>query len=100
MNERSTLAKARLRTLAAEADVHATLALRAAEAIRARPWPGVAVALLAGVALGAGRRSWRGAVVPIAIPLLGQLAAALLRSPDPSRRPAVVPCAARTRRAR
>ena len=85
------MAKARLRTLAAEVDTRPMLALRAAEAIRARPWPGLALALLAGVALGAGRRSWSGALAPLAVPLLGQLAAALLRPPDLSRGPTLAP---------
>ena len=100
VNERSDLAKARLRMLATEADMRPTLALRATEAIRARPWPGVAVALLAGVALGAGRRSWTGALAPLAVPLLSQLAAALLRPSDPVRRPTVAPRAPRMRRPR
>lgn len=100
MSERSALAKARLRMLAAEADARPTLVLRAAEAVRARPWRGVAVALLAGVALGVGRRSWRGALAPFTVPLLGQLAAALLRPPDLLRRPTVGRRAPRKRRPR
>jgi apolipoprotein N-acyltransferase len=87
-----------LRTLAADADTRPMLALRAAEAIRARPWSGVALALLAGVALGAGPRSWRGALAPFAVPLLGPLAAALLRSPGDSWRPSVAPRTPRQRR--
>ena len=100
MIERLELAKARLRMLAAEADTRPTLALRAAEAVRARPWPGIAVALLAGLALGAGRPSWRAALAPLAAPLLRQLVTALLRPPDLSRRPTVVPRAPRRRRPR
>lgn len=100
LNERSALAKARLRALAAEADTRPMLAVRAAEAIRARPWSGVALALLAGVALGAGPRSWRGALAPFAVPLLGPLTAALLRSPGNSWRPAVAPRTRRQRRPR
>ena len=91
VNERPAVAKARLRMLAAEVDARPPLALWVAEAVRARPWRGVAVALLAGVALGAGRRSWRGALAPLAVPLLGQLATALLRPPDLSRKRAVAP---------
>jgi hypothetical protein len=98
VNERSALAKARLRTLAADADAYPALALRAADAIRAHPWSGVAVALLAGVALGAGRRCWSGAMTPFAVPLLGRLATAFLRSPDPVRRPTIGRRAPRARR--
>lgn len=100
MNERAAVAKARLRALAAEADTRPMLTVRIAEAMRARPWSGVAVALLAGVALGAGRHSWRGALTPLAVPLLGQLVTALLRPPDVSLRPMVAPRAQRIRRPR
>lgn len=100
LNERAGVAKARLRVLAAEADMRPTLALRAAEAMRARPWSGVAVALLAGLVLGAGRHAWRGALTPLAVPLLGQLATALLRPPEVSLRPTVAPRAPRIRRPR
>jgi len=100
VSERSDLAKARLRMLAAEADMRPTLALQATEAIRAHPWPGVAVALLAGLMLGAGRHSWRGALVPLAAPLLGQLVTALLRPPARLRGPTVVPRPQRKRRPR
>jgi hypothetical protein len=86
--------------LAAEVDARPPLALWVAEAVRARPWRGVAVALLAGVALGAGRRSWRGALAPLAVPLLGQLATSLLRPPGRPPRPAVASRSKRTRRPR
>ena len=100
MSGRAEQAKARLHVLAAEADARPRLALWAAEAVRARPWRGVAAALLAGVALGATRRSWHGAFAPLARPLLGQLAAALLRPAELSRRRTVAPCAPRTWRSR
>lgn len=70
VNARVQLAKARLAHLAAQADAQPGPVERAAEGIRSRPWQGIGLALLAGVALGAGRRRVLPAVVPMVVPLL------------------------------
>ena len=70
VNARVQLAKARLAHAAAQADAQPGPVERAAEGIRSRPWRGVGLALLAGVALGAARRQVLPAVVPALVPLL------------------------------
>lgn len=79
VNARVQLAKARLAQVAAQVDAQPGPVERAADGIRSRPWQGVGVALLAGVALGAARRRALPALVPMVVPLLRRVARAGLR---------------------
>lgn len=76
VNARVELAKARLAQLAAQADAQPGLVVRAAQGIRRRPWRGVGVALLAGVALGVTRKRALPALVPLLAPMLRRVARA------------------------
>jgi len=76
VNARVQLAKARLAHLAAQADAQPGPVERTAEAIRSRPWQGVGLALLAGVALGVTRKRALPALVPMIVPVLRRVAGA------------------------
>jgi len=76
VNARVELAKARLAHLAAQADAQPGPVERTAEAIRSRPWQGVGLALLAGVALGVTRKRALPALVPMIVPVLRRVAGA------------------------
>lgn len=73
VNARVALAKARLAAIAHDIDHRPGLTGRAVGFLRTKPWQGVAVALLAGVALGATRRTAL-PVAPVAARMLGQSA--------------------------
>ena len=76
VNARVQLAKARLAHLAAQADAQPGPVERTAEAIRSRPWQGVGLALLVGVALGVTRKRALPALVPMIVPVLRRVAGA------------------------
>ena len=76
VNARVQLAKARLAHLAAQADAQPGPVERTAEVIRSRPWQGVGLALLAGVALGVTRKRALPALVPMIVPVLRRVAGA------------------------
>jgi len=65
---RAAAARARLRALAAEIDTRPSSLVRAAGAVRSRPWAGVGFALLVGVVLGATRRH----TLPVVVPFVGR----------------------------
>src|SRR5690606_39211766 len=64
-------AKARLVELAIEAEAAPGPVERAADAVRAHPWRGVAIALVAGALLGAAPRRSAGVARPLLTPLMG-----------------------------
>jgi hypothetical protein len=64
-------AKARLVELAIEAEAAPGPVERAADAVRAHPWRGVAIALVAGALLGAAPRRSSGVARPLLTPLMG-----------------------------
>lgn len=82
LNARIASAKARLEALAAEVDARPSMAERAFDLVRRRPWQGVGLALVAGVVLGAGRGRALRALAPSAAPLLADVARTALRGAD------------------
>jgi hypothetical protein len=83
VNARVAVAKARLALLAAEVDARPGLAEQALGLVRRRPWQGLGLALAAGVLLGVGRGRSLRALVPLAAPLLVELAS--VRGPSAAR---------------
>ncbi len=79
VDARVALAKARLATLAKEAESRPAVADQAAAAVRLQPWRGVGIALLVGFYLGLTRGAGLRVVAPIVTPLLGGLALNALR---------------------
>ena len=71
---RVAAAKARLRALADDTRPGYHLALHASNMMRERPWQGIGLALLAGVALGLAPRQALQRVTLLAAPLVGMLA--------------------------
>ncbi len=84
VNARVEAAKARLALLAAQADAEPSPLERVAYRIRSSPWRGVGVALLAGLALGVGRKRALPVLVPMLVPALRRVAGV---GPGRSRRP-------------
>lgn len=74
VDARVRAAKERLALLAAQADAEPGPAERVADRIRRSPWRGVGAALLAGVALGVGRKRALPVVVPLLLPALRRVA--------------------------
>lgn len=77
---RAEIAKLRLADLAAEFDARQGLVARGAELIRARPLPGLGVALALGLALGITRRRTLALTGPVVVRLLGSGVSAWRRS--------------------
>ena len=78
---RVAAAKARLRALSADTRPGYHLALQASNLMRRRPWQGVGLALLAGVALGLAPREAVRRLAVLAPPLVGVITGV---RPDPS----------------
>ncbi len=74
VNARVRAAKARLALLAAQADAEPSPVERVAYRIRSSPWRGVGVALLAGLALGVGRKRALPILAPMLVPALRRVA--------------------------
>jgi hypothetical protein len=75
---RVELAKARLHSLAAAIDARPSIAERMEGELHRNPWRVVAVALVAGLAIGMTRGRPLVALVPLAVPVLGKLAGRVL----------------------
>lgn len=80
-------AKARLVELAIEAEAAPGPVERAADAVRAHPWRGVAIALVAGALLGAAPRRSAGVARPLLTPLMGLATDLALRALGSGTRP-------------
>lgn len=103
MNARVALAKARLAAIAQDIDHRPGLTGRAAGFVRTKPWQGVGLTLLAGLLLGATRRTAL-PVAPVAARMLGQNATTVAKEVGAyatrhrKKRPKRAPTTPRTRR--